>query len=587
MKDVRSWLEASGPEYLLASLRRLETNTAGTPFCDIPASLSWIDAHFPKPKGGKHPRPELCQGLTAYMKWRADLIRAVEIVSGAATAKTARRAQVDGWTELIAAGKLHTKNPGLIHTASLSSLSILADTARRADVEPWNLAEEGVLDRLEDAFMKQDDRGKVRKAQRLLNDFAFIPELASLLPEEPVRVFLTSRQYDALPPHLDAVLVKMANEAGSERDHVTGKDGAIVKDATIQHYLAALRHHIRTLTKCAADAALGYDQPIKDLTSVGDVRDLLTSDHLQATIRQTEEEEHLPGTLSQSSAYGYYNRILIVLSRNEIDTSKIYRSIQTSVFLRQGKELAKGMNPNTQAWCEALLNEPNRERIFSRMHLILMAKADKILSAAEAEGRRLTDKEITKARQLGTCAAACAIELAGRPIRLSNVTGLRISGSRRNFFRPSKGRPDYTFRLFADETKSGNPEEPVPLRKELHGPQVLDWYLLKIRPLFEHAKESIYLFPAVEKPKAKLGKATFDKWFQSAVAGANLPMTFHLWRHGYATLLLDTNWSNLRLAADMLGNTPAVCARSYVWLNKPKIFRAGQDETIKRMRAHQ
>jgi len=54
-------------------------------------------------------------------------------------------------------------------------------------------------------------------------------------------------------------------------------------------------------------------------------------------------------------------------------------------------------------------------------------------------------------------------------------------------------------------------------------------------------------------------------------------MTFHLWRAGVATLLLDDDWNNLPIAADMLANTPAVCARSYAFLNPGKTIAAGQN----------
>jgi len=587
MQDLRVWLETNGPAYLLQALRTLETNTAGEPLKLIPADLAWIDTHFPKSRDGKHPRPDLGQSLEAYKKWRADLVRAVKKASGAEAEKTERRTRRDAWADLFQAGKLHTSSPGIVHAAALSPLNDLADIARRAELEPWDLADDDVLRRLEDAFVKQDDLQSARRAQKFLNSYAFIPEIAELLPKKPVHVFPTLRQYQSLPTHIDAVLIEMVNRASVQADKVARKDSQTVKDCTRGHYLAALRHHIRMLPKCPPDPACDYSQPIADLTAVNDVYGLFSEEHLSATIRQTQAVEHLPGTLSQASAYDYYSEILIILARNGMQSDETYQALKSSTFLQQGKELGKGMTQATKDWCEALLEDPGRERRFTNMHRILMGHAEKIFSKADAERRPLSKKERTKARQLGTCAAACAVEWSGRPIRLSNLVGLRLRGSRRNFFTPTTARPEHSFRLFADETKSGQPEELTPLRKELYGPQVLAWYLSKIRPLFAHAEDSIYLFPAVDTPGEALGCGTFDKWFQRAAASAGLPMTFHRWRHGYATLLLDTNWNNLQVAADMLGNTPAVCARSYAWLDKSKLIKAGQEEQIKRARARQ
>ena len=57
-------------------------------------------------------------------------------------------------------------------------------------------------------------------------------------------------------------------------------------------------------------------------------------------------------------------------------------------------------------------------------------------------------------------------------------------------------------------------------------------------------------------------------------------MTFHRFRHGYATLLLARGWDNLVFAAKMLGNTPEVCRRNYAWLDDEDIIERGQDILI-------
>lgn len=216
-----------------------------------------------------------------------------------------------------------------------------------------------------------------------------------------------------------------------------------------------------------------------------------------------------------------------------------------------------------------------------------MESANAILNDAKAENRALTIAEMEKVRRMGTCAAACAIEWAGRPIRMANVLHLRLHGSRRNFYTPTGGRSTYSFKLFADETKSGKDEPETHLNERLYGPQVLSWYLKVIRPLYPHHKTSIYLFPAVLKESLPFNRGTFDKWFQRAASAAGLPMNFHLWRHGYASLLLLADWGNLPNAAQMLGNTPGVCARNYAWIDTEQLILDSQRKTVAAAEADQ
>ena len=106
--------------------------------------------------------------------------------------------------------------------------------------------------------------------------------------------------------------------------------------------------------------------------------------------------------------------------------------------MKDGRELANGMTDANKTWCKALITDPRATKRFRNMHRVLMAKANEIFDTADAEGRSLTIAEITQVRQLGTCAAASAIEYAGRPIRLNNCLGLRMRGSTRNFQAPPK-----------------------------------------------------------------------------------------------------------------------------------------------------
>jgi hypothetical protein len=568
---------------------------------EIPADLAWFLGEFPKSaRQNPMPRPDLGQGLDAYKKWHADIRRALAFASGAREAKGGRDARADGWTDLLAAISLHTDDGGLIHPAAAGPVTRLADLGRRQGFEPWDLASAEVLEKIEGGLAHCSERPSIRAAVTFLADHRFLPEIAALLPAEHLALAVppTKRDLSRLPDHVDAVIRNLVDLATLSVDPTNGKARRRVGQTTVDGYLAALRYHVRTLRRCPPDAERNYVPPA-DLASVNDVLGLSGVEHVSATLRWTEEHDHLPGTLEARSAYAYYTAIERVLTLAGALPEGLPALLAGSHYMQDARSLGEGMTEAARVWCEDLVTDPAKERAFHGMHRILMKQAEAVLAAARREGRApehlrdpskpedialvdLTPRELVEVRALGVAAAASGIELAGRPIRRGNVLGLRRSGRRQNFFKPTTTRPSYGFHLAADETKSGKAEPRCNIQPELGGTKLLDWYLADIRPLFPHAKQNIHLFPSVEDPTAPLGPRTFDTWFQKATAATPLPMTFHRWRHGYATILLAEDWNNLRLAADMLGNTVAVCDKNYAWLDKQKTYGAGQRVMIRR-----
>lgn len=279
------------------------------------------------------------------------------------------------------------------------------------------------------------------------------------------------------------------------------------------------------------------------------------------------------------TASTYYDTLLVILKRNDLPFADAETCIGKSRLVKGGRELDKGMRPETKRWCQELLSDVGKERRFRNLHRIFKARAEAILDGIRQSQRSSTPAEVRDARALGTGAAACAIELAGRPIRIGNVLGLRPRGTRANFHRPTRHEPDFAFTLTREDTKAGKDEERTVLNRKIHGHEVMKWYLSTIRPLFPFAGDSIHLFPAVKSPDA-LAYGTFDTWFRSAATSAEIPMTFHLFRHGYASLLLMHDYSLLNVAADMLRNMPAVCARSYACIDKQQVFARGKQMMI-------
>lgn len=201
--------EGNPEGWRLQYLTKLQSHCGGAPLATIfPGGdlLIEFDVAFPKVKKGVHPRGDLKQGLKAYKKWRRQCRKIIEIATGAAAEKADLRARNDGWSELLAAIKLHCTDGGIIrHPASAGPVTTLADIARRADIEPWNLADDGVLAKMESEFIHPGNLQKARSAQRFLNKFSCLPEIAAVLPTQAVLIYPIRREYAALPSHIGRV----------------------------------------------------------------------------------------------------------------------------------------------------------------------------------------------------------------------------------------------------------------------------------------------------------------------------------------------------------------------------------------------
>lgn len=574
MKDVQEVLKGTRSEYLLDAIRRLATFVQMVDLSTIPADIEWLNEEFPEVRRGVHPRPDLPSKLPAYKKWRADLLRAVTIATGERDAKTRRKSRVDGWTGILEAINLHSRDGGILYRSAGSQVSKLADLCRKLDLQPWQLDDEQALARLK-ASMPAPQLQIIRKALAFLQKWRFLPELAVALPASPVLQMPGVRETRRLPKHINDFIEELVAVAANELDEVMGADSRRVSKSTLDRYRASLKHHFRILPRCPDDARVRYTA-IKDLHAQNDCAALLGLEHLKATIRQTEAEIGKPSSITDSTACDYYSDIIVILSRNGLIDARAIKAIHSSSFLRKAKAKRRSMTEDAERWCRDLLNNPERERRFRNLHRLSMAKAEALIASIAAESRMPTPLEQSRICHYGVVAAASAIEYAGSPIRLSNVISLRFRGKTQNFFPPAKKGDNYSFEVSADETKAKRAVNRTEIRKEAFGTAVLDWYFREIYPRFSHAATSNYLFPSPELADKPISKAGFNKIFQNISNEFDIPMTFHNFRHGCATLILKANPESVSAAAALLGNTVAVCAKNYGFIDKDKVIRHGQ-----------
>ncbi|TNF13009.1 MAG: site-specific integrase [Rhodobacteraceae bacterium] len=544
--------------------------------------LEWYDVAFPKSRRGLHPRLDLGVPLDRYKKVREGVRRSICGCMGVYEARAERNALLDGWAEMLALLQPLTENEGPLDKRSFSLLKTFADLARRAHLEPWQLTGD-MFDALEEVFVTAQDRELTKRAIRTLNEWNGIADFKDLLPPTPIPPLPARRLADDLPPHIEARIDQLVKTAATRIDINTSKTHNTVTQSTIDFYQAALRYHVKLLPYCPPDPDTAYDRPVSDLETVNDVDALFAPEHISATIRATEDREHLASAVQADSALSYYKTIRLILGRNDdaFDpgcVAEITRRIKSSEYFK-GVDRDE-MPEHLQNWCRDLVNDPDKERRFHNLHRILHAKAEKIMDGALDETGKfdadlLSEQDRMRVIRLGVCAAVCAIQLTGRPLRLRNAIWLRHRGRRANI-NPKAG---WEFFIPAEEAKAGEKIPEMSPRKERHGPAVLDWYLKKIRPLIDPENKSIYLFPSISVVGGRLNPSTFRLWFQSAANDAGVPMTFHRFRHGFASILIRMGKS-MRNIADMLANTEAVCSKRYAFLDPDRSAKQAQDAMV-------
>ena len=541
--------------------------------------LEWFAAAFPKSRRGIHPRLDLCVTLDRYKKIREGVRRSILGCMGAYGARATRNALQDGWTELLALLQPLTENHGPLDQRSYSLLKTFVDIARRAGLEPWHLTED-MFDALEDAFVTAQDRELTKKAFQILNEWNGLVDFGDLLPQTPIPAPPARRLTDALPPHIEERIDQLVSIAATRIDINTSRIHDKVTQETKNAYRAALRYHVKLLPYCPIDPDTAYDRPVSDLEAANDVDALFAPEHISATIRATEDREHLPSAIQPDSALTYYKTIRMILERNvdafdAADVADIKLRIKSSEYFKDaGRD---EMPEHIQAWCRDLVKNPEKERRFHNLHRIFRAKAEEVMkNALDQNGvfdaDRLSAQDRPRVIRLGVCAAVCAIMLTGRPLRLRNAIWLRHRGRRANI-NPGAG---WEFFIPADEAKAGVKIPEMTPRVNRQGPAVLDWYLKSIRPLIDPKNESIYLFPSIRVPGGRLHPSTFRQWFQSAANDAGVPMTFHRFRHGFASILVRMGES-MRNIADMLANSEAVCSKRYAFLDPDSSAKIAQD----------
>lgn len=555
MQDVHDWATARDNLDYARAVARISRHYDNFSLAQIPADLADIKRRLPL----KGYDPRFAKTEKAYQAYRRKILAAVKGATGALTEARERRGRQDDWADLLTLLKEHVcgaeekKTPPV-----LIGIHKLADLARRDGIEPSNISQDWLA--MHRPTLSCNEWSGLQRALRTLDRLRTVPGAAAFLPPTPFPPAepLRSRSTPGVPDGLAAEIVAWVERAAAtEYDPVEEVHTHRCSESDINVKRAALRKYVSALS-----AAPGFE-----LRADHSLRDILVPDAATHVVRHWSQHDGMD-KISARTAQGYLKAIRIVMSRNDTCPAALKAHLAANRYLKDGKQADKEMADSTRKFCEHLLGSTRATLAFLSLHIRLRNKAESLLRELQSTDERQSAQKIEKIRQIGTVAAICAIETRGAPIRIGNALSLRYRGPGQNFHLPTSNEARIIIDLAPSETKNKSRIWAPIARDNMHGLAVMEWYLERIRPLYDCSDANPYLFPAVRGPGDALPYRTLLTWFKSHTREADLPMSPHKFRHGLASLLLERNPGRWDLLERLLDDSPITVRRNYAWVNE-------------------
>lgn len=563
MADLQRWCAATGRKDYAAAVARLAILLPGRPLQTIPATEEAMAHILPKAsKRNANPFQGHIKTSDAYKDFRRRVQAAIRAANGHADRKAALAARNDGWHQILSVLQREIVPGGAVAKISLTAINRLAEGCRKLDLEPWHLDDREALSRLAASALHSNQQDSWSRGIKAITRYAeILPALREVLPASTIPSLTTaSRIRSAVPDHLDAQITSWIEAASHEGiDETTGKPVKPRAQATRNRYRAALRHYLTTLSNAGHAVAAA-----NDLSSLFTGRCM--ADYLAAVAANRTGA----GALTPTSATHYVMDLLTVASRNGVDVTDAGRIARRDEMMESGWVQRKRMSESTRDFCQRLLADPAREKTFASQYLLYRDRAEEILQECGGDPQRLSGMRFTDLLRFGTMAGFSALTLRGSPDRKGSILRMKLHGQEPHVLPPDRFNKEWRFWLPADITKTRKERPLMPITKD--GSDVFGWYVTKIRPLIDNGRNLPWLFPA-RQADDHLCTQVFDTYMLEVSDAIGLPMTAHKFRCGQASRLLASSWANLPIAAELLGNTPAVCARHYAWINQEKLRR--------------
>lgn len=612
MKNAIAYVEEHGTPAKQQDPRKARIAMAlhgfeGPDFDTFPADLACFDNKIPKLSGSMPALQRLIHAAgisenTYRQSWRAAR-RLIATISGATAEKAERRNREDTWTDLLVRVDMLVSN-GLFLPVQRASLPNIIDTCRQHRIAPVDLTPE----RAAELLASRDGHGRktLRRGLKTLDILRSHSRLRDLLP--PLRVTPAPKKtgrFATLPLHLQSAIqtwVERAARTQVEDERYEHLSEPLSKSAH-DRYRAALALYLETLLLT----------PGMDAAASPNLDEFFTRDRIDLVMGNwTREQTHVAST-----SFKYAVDLASLLSRNGAPEAAEYLHGLTRVMTRmqEGRSEGKRMSRKTRRFCERLLNDPKKKTLFQMQHLEYYLRASSALKTAEAHGldlalfanphnldplsnleRSRVKDLLRQARMFGLLAGYATIALEAAPYRRQNILSIRHSGPRKTLFLHLEGRDPQAVIKFPNEelkngrwlTERGEELEAITIRKRGegdYGPEILSFYLNKIRPLFKEATKTHCLFPPITHAKTTESSfiiGTFNTWLAEGSAEIGLPMSSHNFRHGYCSIDINEGRRSMEDLARIMGDTVATIQRYYSWIDGKRSVQAVQRDTARR-----
>ncbi|MBL3568880.1 hypothetical protein BV509_21375 [Rhodovulum sulfidophilum] len=578
----------------------------GPDFDSFPADLDHFDKTVPKLSGNMPALQRLihASGIsenTYRQSWRAAR-RLIATVTGAAAEKAERRSREDTWSALLARVDILVRS-GLVLPIQRASLPALIDVCRQSQMAPRDLTPDTVAPLLEGR--NSHGRRILRRGLNTLDRLQTYSRLRDLLPPGPVTPApKKTGRLATLPLHMQSAIPSWVDRAArtqvehERHEHLSEP----LSDSARGRYRAALCLYVDTLLTS------GMSIPENP-----DLEELFTRERIDLVLgRWTTEQTHTARTNFQ-----YAVDLASLLARNGASNPAEYLHGLTRVMtrLQEGRAAGRRMSPKTRRFCEELLNDPKKKILFQIQHVEYYRRALETLATARAKAFDLTflatpehmaalsnircgeaKDLLRRARMFGLLAAYAAIALEGAPYRRKNLLSLRHTGPRKTLLLHLEGRDPQAVIKFPNEelkngrwlSERGEELEAITIRTRGAGdlgPEILSFYLEKIRPLFPEATRTHCLFPPIERAHTTDSSfliGTFDIWLAEGSAEIGLPLSSHNFRHGYCSIDINEGRRSMEDLARIMGDTVATIQRFYSWIDAKRSVQAVQQDTARR-----
>lgn len=168
------------------------------------------------------------------------------------------------------------------------------------------------------------------------------------------------------------------------------------------------------------------------------------------------------------------------------------------------------------------------------------------------------------------------------PLRIDNLVRITLTGARPWLFMPDGKRDRALLLVPKEETKNGKPIRKRLERNKSRALEILEWYVREIRSRHTYGDTSAYLFPGYGKNHQPLGADSIRSWLKRYCRSIGFyPMSPHWFRHGVASIFLQSHPGAYTHVSRLLDDTPKTVRIYYGFIDDERLVEEAQQEWLR------